>query len=356
MCKNNYSVAGKFFETSGSFMLRRNGRIKRRGWIVFVLAAVIVAYFVLVSIEEKHGGLSELTGLNIPSADLIHALFEDSAHRYPSNTAIKTIENPGVTAHFIDVGQAKAIFVQAPEKTVLIDAGERDQGAMIVRYLVSHGIRTIDIVIGTHPHSDHIGGLETVIGGMDVGTVILPRVPESITPTTATYTALLEAIARAGLKITPAKPGDTYDLGGGAELVILGPINDHDELNDMSVVSKLLFGEVSFLFTGDATKRAEDDILDAGIDVSASVLDVGHHGSKTSTTERFLLAANPAVAVISCGIDNMYGHPHGDVVSLLRKYGQRIYRTDIDGTVIIATDGEDLGVKTEKGGGDSWEP
>ena len=333
-------------------MTKRGNRRKRHGWIVFVLSAVVVAFFVLNSARDKHSGLFEWAELNIPGADVIRLLFEDGTHRYPSNTSIESIENPGVTVHFIDVGQAKSIFVEAPGKNVLIDAGERDQGAMIIRYLVSHGIRSLDIVIGTHPHSDHIGGLAAVIGGMNVDTVILPRIPEEITPTTATYTGLLEAVANAGLRITPARPGDVYDLGKGAELTILGPVDHYNELNDMSVVSRLRFGDVSFLFTGDAMKDAEEDILAAGGSVSASVLDVGHHGSRTSTNERFLLAVNPAIAVISCGIDNMYGHPHGDVITLLRKHGQKIYRTDTDGTVVIATDGESLGVKTGKGGGD----
>ena len=332
-------------------MANRESRVKRRGWIVFVLGCIVVAFFVLSSIEEKHGGLSELAGLNIPGTDIIRSLFEDGAHAYPSAKIAGNIENPGVTAHFIDVGQAKAIFIEAPGKTVLIDAGERDQGGTIVRYLVSRGIRTIDIVIGTHPHSDHIGGLEAVIGGMTVDKIILPRIPEEITPTTATYTNLLEAIARAGLKITPARPGDAYDLGGGASLTILAPVRDYDDLNDMSVVSKLVYGEISFLFTGDATARAEDDILEAGADVSASVLDIGHHGSHTSTSERFLLAVSPAAAAISCGIDNMYGHPHRDVVARLKQHGVKIYRTDIDGTIVISTDGESLGVTTGKGGG-----
>lgn len=342
------------------------GYKKRRRFIVFVLSGALFAFLILSSAAEKNGAGFLPPGLKIPGADQIRALleeipkmpgvdfarslFEEYSGGYPSAQRSAEIENPGVSVHFIDVGQAKAILVTAPEKNLLIDAGESDQGPRVIRYLVNHGVRTVDTVIGTHPHSDHIGGLSAVIGGMPVSTVILPLIPEEITPTTATYTGLLRSVSQMGVTLTPAVPGAQYDLGGGAVLTLLGPVGEYGDLNDVSVVSRLTYGEISFLFTGDAAGDAERDLLNTGADLSASVLDVPHHGSDTSSSKAFLSAANPAVAVISCGLDNMYGHPHKEVVAALRSYTRSLYRTDTDGTVVVLTDGKEIQIQTEKGG------
>ncbi len=254
-----------------------------------------------------------------------------------------------VTVHMIDVGQADSILIEAPQANVLIDGGENGSGDDIIAYLKNQSISTLDIVIGTHAHSDHIGGLDEVIEEMKVEKVILPEMAESSIPTTKTYTNLLTAILEKGLSITTAQVGDTYSLGDGAKLQIVGPNGIFTDLNNTSVVCKLTYGETSFLFTGDCEDQAEAAILNRrGIDLSADVLKVGHHGSDTSTSDAFLEAVDPEIALISCGVDNSYGHPSPATLEKLTQWGAEIYRTDLDGSIVVTSDGMNLKVKTEK--------
>ncbi len=249
----------------------------------------------------------------------------------------------------IDIGQGDSILIEAPEANVLIDAGENGKGDEVLGYLKAHGISTLDIVIGTHAHSDHIGGLDDVIRGVGVKKVILPEMAEESVPTTKTYTSLLTAILEKGLKITTAKVGDTYNLGDGAALQIVGPNGVFTDLNNTSVVCRLTYGENSFLFTGDCEDKAETAILQRkGITVSADVLKVGHHGSDTSTSDPFLEAVGPEIALISVGTGNTYSHPVPSTLEKLEKRGIEIYRTDLSGSVVVASDGKKLTVTTEK--------
>lgn len=249
----------------------------------------------------------------------------------------------------IDIGQGDSILIEAPEANVLIDAGENGKGDEVLGYLKAQGISTLDIVIGTHAHSDHIGGLDDVIRGIGVKKVILPEMAEESVPTTKTYTSLLTAILEKGLKITTAKVGDTYNLGDGAALQIVGPNGVFTDLNNTSVVCRLTYGENSFLFTGDCEDKAETAILQRkGITVSADVLKVGHHGSDTSTSDPFLEAVDPEIALISVGTGNTYSHPVPSTLEKLEKRGIEIYRTDLSGSIVVASDGKKLTVTTEK--------
>lgn len=334
---------------SSDHLAKRESRRKRANWFTIMLVCAVVLFLALVSVQERSGGDLGLPKLS--ELELVRDLLGVDPETTPASTdpdIAEHLANTGVTVHFIDVGQGKCILIEAPEKNVLIDAGENDQGQKALRYFSTRGIDRIDIVIGTHPHSDHIGGMSEVISGIPVSTVILPVIPDDIVPATVTYTSLLNAIAGAGLKITPAKSGAVFDLGGGAELAILGPLNDYEDLNNMSVVSRLSYGQTSFLFTGDAMAAAERDMMEAGKNLRASMLDVGHHGSSTSSSAKFLAAVDPGVAVISCGIDNRYGHPHREVVERLTERESKILRTDLNGTVIISSDGKSLGVETDK--------
>lgn len=248
-----------------------------------------------------------------------------------------------VEVHFIDVGQGDAILIETGTESMLIDAGENNKGTVVTDYLKLHNITELDYVIGTHPHSDHIGGLDTVLNEFPVGQVILP----SVVHTTKTYEDVLDTVDKKGLKIKAPTPEDRYQLGS-AEFVILAPNSDtYDEINDYSITIKLIFGENSFLLTGDAEKFSEKEMLDKGYDLSADVLKLGHHGSSTSTDLKFLDAINPDHTVISVGQDNDYGHPHVETMQALLERNTKVYRTDFQGTVVFTSDGRTISVNTK---------
>ncbi len=251
-----------------------------------------------------------------------------------------TPEAEQMSLHFIDVGQADSIFIDTPSADMLIDAGENEDGAAVVSYLQQQGVTRLDYVIGSHPHEDHIGGMDDVIHNFEIGMVILP----GKTHTSQTYMDVLQAIQDKGLGITQAVTGNTYALGT-AEFTILSPNADADygdELNNWSVGIRLINGENRFVFTGDAEARTEKDILNTGIDLKADVFKAGHHGSETSSSEALLDAVNPDCAVISCGKGNQYGHPDLSVLKLFQAHGIQIFRTDEQGTVIAKSDGTDI--------------
>ncbi len=247
---------------------------------------------------------------------------------------------------FIDVGQGDSVFVEFPGgKTVLIDAGEATGGETVVSHLMSRGCTMIDYVICTHPHSDHIGGMAEVLASFDVGEIYMPRAVH----TTKTYERLLLTIQDKGLKIHTAKAGITIPVEPEVTVNMVAPVaDDYEEMNDYSAVLRITYGKHSFLLTGDAEKISEKEMLDSGQDLQADVLKVGHHGSSSSSHKNFLETVAPSYAVISCGDDNDYGHPHKEVVKLLSDYGITTYRTDLHGTVTAITDGYELEFITEE--------
>lgn len=239
-----------------------------------------------------------------------------------------------MTVHFIDVGQGDAILIQTPSQNVLIDGGDR--GNTVVNYLRARGVNSLDLVIGTHPHSDHIGGLINVFQSIPVKEVIDPAVVH----TTKTFEDYLTLIDEKDIKFTEGRAGMTRDIGGGAKLEILHPSSpSRNHLNNASIVTKVTFGQVSFILTGDAEEDAEKQIKNRGYNLKSTVLKVGHHGSRTSTTTAFLNAVNPEAAVIMVG-RNSYGHPHDETLAKLQKAGVKIYRTDVHGTIVFTTDGQ----------------
>lgn len=267
----------------------------------------------------------------------------------PNKTAQTfALEDNNIAVHFIDVGQGDCEIIQTKNMSAIIDSGESTAKDTVLSYIKSLGIKRFDYVIATHPHSDHIGTMDSIINNFQVGTVIMPKLENSLVPITTAYESLLNAINAKGLKIHSALPDETYDLDG-ATLKILAPINDYDELNDYSVVCKLTYGERSFLFTGDAQNTAEADIIAKySGSLNADVLKVGHHGSYTSTTKEFLSEIAPQYAVISCGVGNDYGHPNKSVIKRLS--GVKILRTDELGSIVFTTDGNTLQYKTFFGG------
>ena len=243
--------------------------------------------------------------------------------------------------YFFDVGQGDSELIRLPGgETFLIDAGASSTEDELVGELRSLGAETLDLVVATHPHADHIGGMAAVIDAFDVRQVVMPRVSESDTPTTKTYENLLQSIADKGLTITPAEPGDELLSSGGAVLTVLAPNGeDYGDLNNYSVVLRLTYGEDSFLFTGDAEEASEEEMLSLDWPLTATVLKCGHHGSETSTSPSFLDAVSPQYAVISCGVDNDYGHPDAVTLEKLEAAGAEVFRTDRQGTILASTDG-----------------
>lgn len=242
--------------------------------------------------------------------------------------------------HYLDVGQGDAMLLEFPSgQTMLIDAGNHGDGDLVVDYIKARGLKHINHIIGTHPHSDHIGGLGTVLQHIAVDHIYMPKV----THNTGTYRDLLLTIQQKGLKITTARGGLELEVGSGTRALLLSPLGeDYEGLNDFSAVLQVTHGALVFLFTGDAEARAEAKMLEAGYNLKADVLKAGHHGSNSSTTENFLQAVAPRYAVISCGKDNDYGHPHAEVLDRLTVAGIQVLRTDLEGTLVAVSDGQTL--------------
>lgn len=250
-----------------------------------------------------------------------------------------TLVNGTFQVHYIDVGQGDATLVTCNDKAMLIDAGENDQGTKIQNYLQKQGITKLDYVIGTHPDSDHIGGLDVVIYKFDCGTILLPDYQKD----TKTYDDVINTMKNKNYSNTLPNVGDTYQLSD-ANFTIIAPNNYSygDTTNNYSIGIILKYGDTSFLFTGDAENEAEEDIVANGIDISADVYQVGHHGSSSSSTELLLNAVNPEYAVISCEEDNKYGHPQAEVLNYFRERGTKVFRTDEQGTIVATSDGKNI--------------
>ena len=249
--------------------------------------------------------------------------------------------------HFLDVGQGDCVLLQGPEKTVMIDGGEAEYGASIADYLRSQGVEEIDYYINTHPHSDHYGGIREVMEAVPTGAFCPGPIPEDIFPTTRGYEKLLDYLEESGTEVRLLQPGDSLELGGGGVLTVLGPLEEYGDLNNISLVSRLDFGEVSFLFCGDAETKPEGDLLEAGAYLAADVWMVPHHGSRTGADPDFFAAVDPDYAVISAGKDNDYGHPHEEMLELLATGEVQVLRTDLRGAVVFDTDGEELTLSTQ---------
>ena len=253
------------------------------------------------------------------------------------------ISDYDMSAHFIDVGKADSIYINCKDKSILIDGGEQDTYNTVLEYLKKLGIKSLDLVVATHPHSDHIGGLPEVLNEFKVFKVFMPKVKDGLVPTSKIYEKFLLAIDKNKVHVKVPTPGETITLGE-LEIKVLAPNGFYDNVNNHSIVLKIIYKDVSFLFTGDAEKESESDILKKNYDIKSTVLKVGHHGSKTSTTKEFLRKVSPKYAVICVGEDK-YNLPKKETITKLKECGAEIYRTDIDGDVVIATNGKADSIK-----------
>ena len=265
-------------------------------------------------------------------------------------TTSSSISADKAQIYYLDVGQGDSELICLPTgETILIDAGLKSGSDRLTAYLKELGVDRIDILIATHPHADHIGGMEKVIQNFEIGEIYMPKVADDQVPTTATYTKLLEAIQAKGMKINQAKAGTTIFSNDNATLEILAPNNsEYKDLNNYSIVTKLTYGNNRFLFTGDAESDEEEEILNSGADLKSTVLKVGHHGSRTSTSYPFLREVMPQYAVISVEKGNSYGHPNEETLSKLSDAGVEVYRTDESGDIVMTSDGNSINVVTAK--------
>ncbi len=270
---------------------------------------------------------------------------ELSGEIVPAGPAEGTLE-----VHFLDVGQGSSILILGPEKTALIDAGERSAAPDILEDLAAAGVEELDYFFITHPHSDHFGGALDILEEVPVERLLFAPLPDDLVPTTATYEKLLTYLTDEDCTVetVATAPRDQFDLGGGASVTILGPLMDYKDLNNMSMVLRLDFGETSFLFPGDAEEESEGDLAASGLPLKADVLAAPHHGSRTSLEDDFMFAVNPSWAVISCGLDNDYGHPNEETLALYEEMGISYFRTDEQGTIVAVTDGSDITFTTGK--------
>jgi len=249
--------------------------------------------------------------------------------------------NDVMIVHYIDVGQGDSILIQVNDKNLLIDAGPGSSEDDVVNYLNKNNIKKLDYVLATHPHEDHIGGMDEVIENFEVGKFYSPKVASN----TKTFKNMINELNKKNLKINIVTEGmgDEFNLGEGAEVEVYTPMKgSYGELNNYSPIMKVSYGETSFLFTGDAEREAELEAISSGENLKSDVLKVGHHGSSLSTTEKFLEKVDPEVGVISVGEGNKYNHPTDETLSKLNDKSIKTYRTDIDGTVVIKSDGENI--------------
>lgn len=259
-------------------------------------------------------------------------------------TAYSISPHDCLLVHFIDVGQGDSILIQSNNKNILIDSGLPEKRNKLKSYLKKMNTKNFEYVFATHPHDDHIGGMPTVINNFKIKHFYAPKVVTN----TPSFFSMVKALKKKNLKIIPAKAYRKIIINNNFFIEILAPNSDkYEDMNDYSIVLKLTYYNTKFLFTGDAQALSENEILSENIDLSCDVLKVGHHGSKTSSSMNFLRKVNPHIAVISCGAGNNYGHPHIETLNKLESLNCKIYRTDLNGNIIIKSDGNKLSLNTQ---------
>ena len=282
-----------------------------------------------------------LAFLIINNQDKIKNLFNQNNNQN-QNDYINT-NNDLLKVHYLDVGQGDSIFIELPNnETMLIDAAESYQSENIINYLKKLNYQKIDYVIGTHPHTDHIGGLKDIINTFEIGKIYMPKVVS----TTKTYESLLMAIKNKNLKINTAKAGTSIIDTDTLKINILAPNNStYTELNNYSVVTKITYGTTKFLFMGDAEKLSENEIKE---NVTADVIKIGHHGSNTSSSIDFIKKVNAKYGIISVGLNNKYNLPKEETITNWENSGTKIYLTSINGTITAISDGTNIKIESEK--------
>lgn len=260
----------------------------------------------------------------------------------PSSVSV----NGNMEIHYLDVGQGDSIYIKVNDQDILIDAGPRSSSEELLQQLANYNIDDFEMIVATHPHEDHIGGMTAIFENYDVESFYMPK----LSHTTITFEKMVQAVADEGISINVIKEGMHFDLGEGAYVDVYSPMYEsYTEFNDYSPIMKFVYGDTSFIFSGDAEAHAEQEVVAKyPTNLEADVLKLGHHGSSTSSSEEFVKAVDPEYGVISCGLNNKYGHPHREIIQMLEERKIKYYRTDLQGEISFTTDGSKITVKTEK--------
>ena len=301
---------------------------KKRNTKIQKLIATVIALIIV--------GIAGILGTNEEFVNTVSDMGEQTNTQ--NEQQIEFVAQEDLLIDFIDVGQADSILIRNQDKVMLIDAGTNEAGKTVVNYLETLGITKIDYLIGTHPHEDHIGGLDDVINNFDIGQIYMPKMET----TTKTFEDVLDAIENKNLTVTAPNKGDKIKIGQAEGEFMTEPILDEDNLNISSLVLRVEFGNTSYLFMGDAGEENEETISWP----KTNVLKVGHHGSSTSSSESFLKQVQPKYGIIMAGKDNSYGLPTQETINKLNNIGSEIYRTDEDGTIQMTSDGNTIEIKT----------
>lgn len=291
---------------------KRKRKQKKKQWLVALLTVVcVLAAFYIFNENTGQKGTANDHGSTISGDDAT-----------------------GMEVHFIDVGQGDATLIKADGHYMLIDAGENDKGTAVQLYLKKQGVERLDYLVLTHTDSDHIGGADVIISKFDIGQIFLSDFKKD----NKTYRELMDSMKSRNMTFLSPEVGAEYELGD-ATFTIIAPNDTYEDPNNSSIALIIDYGDSSFLFSGDCEEEAEEDILENGMNLDVDVYQVGHHGSRTSSTEDFLDAMSPEYAVISCEEKNSYGHPHAQTLNNLRARGIKVFRTDEQGSIVAYTDG-----------------
>lgn len=330
---------------------RGRNRMKRMGAVLLSVFCVLAAVLVLQTSGQPESGEHVAQAATSPASEEAATQACNAGGGQDSGRAgaAQATGNTGIaqagtlTVTWLDVGQGDAAVIQCGGQSMLIDGGKPEKSSYIYAWLQQHGLSYLDVIVATHVDADHIGGLSGALNYASVGTAYCPET----TGTTETFQSFVKYLAQRGKQITVPTAGETFALGG-AQIQILGPLHRAEDSNDNSIVLKVSFGATSFLFTGDAERAEEQDLLNSGVNLQSTVLKVGHHGSDTSTSYPFLRAVAPQYAVISVGAGNSYGHPTEAVLSRLRDAGVTTFRTDMRGEITAVSDGQTINFSTAK--------
>lgn len=255
-----------------------------------------------------------------------------------SNTDINLDKN-FIEVHFIDVGQGDCTLIKGNKVNIVIDSGSNIYKDKVICYLKKENIKKIDLLVATHPHEDHIGSMSYIIDNFKINTFYAPKVQEN----TTYFFSMIKSLKNKNLKVSPINPPKEINFSKDLKCTLLAPnSSNYSSLNNYSIVMKVKFKNISFLFTGDAEGTSESEIISKNLDLKANILKLGHHGSNTSSTESFLKEVSPDIAIASCGKNNLFNHPSIKVIQRLKKENIHLLRTDIDGDIVIYSNGESL--------------
>lgn len=299
--------------------------------------------------KRKAKTKSKINSLIFIALAVLLAVFGVSRTDFSSDDSL-TLDDGNIAVYFVDVGQGNCTVIRSGNEGVLIDAGEREYSSKVLAFLEENGITRLRYVIASHPHSDHIGAMPAVLDKLDTDEIFLPYIADKYAPTSKTYLNLLSTVDERDIKAEFLDENKTLDFNG-VKIEILTPVEQTNSYNNMSLITKIEYGDMSALILADAENKEINSVMKANrsFDFSSYVIMLAHHGSNTSLNETLLTKSDSEIAIISCGKDNSYGHPHKEVTDYLDETDTEYYRTDESGTVSLITDGEKYNIITEKG-------